>query len=432
MFASLRASILALAAPLLAAMPAHAQDIADCGPPRALPLTLRIAELRVVNCNRDVRAATLAYQGAVADLRTAGQRPNPTLSLGASNVNPHVGVGAGPLRDKAIDSSVRLEQLVERGGKAGLRMAQARSLLDAARADVAEQARLQRLAMRTAFFDLAAAQERARLQGESQLLTHESARAARQRFDAGEISRAEADRFRLDAARAANDLRQAKADLQKARVELARLIGAESVAAALEVEVAWADGQERAHSNDERPDVAAARRRVEAAEAGRDLARKLSTRDVTVGVQADRWPVTEANLQGTGISYAINVSLPLQVRHANEGEAARAAADLEAARAALERLVVQARADAEAAEEEWRAARERREQVESEVRPVAGDVARAAEFAYARGATGVLDLLDARRSLKAVELDEVQARAEAAKAWARREAARETFAEDAR
>jgi len=37
----------------------------------------------------------------------------------------------------------------------------------------------------------------------------------------------------------------------------------------------------------------------------------------------------------------------------------------------------------------------------------------------------VLDLLDARRSLKAVELDEVQARAEAAKAWARREAARE-------
>ncbi|MGZ5686008.1 MAG: TolC family protein, partial [Usitatibacter sp.] len=79
-----------------------------------------------------------------------------------------------------------------------------------------------------------------------------------------------------------------------------------------------------------------------------------------------------------------------------------------------------------------RAARERREQVESEVRPVAGDVARAAEFAYARGATGVLDLLDARRSLKAVELDEVQARAEAAKAWARREAARETFAEDAR
>jgi outer membrane protein TolC len=41
----------------------------------------------------------------------------------------------------------------------------------------------------------------------------------------------------------------------------------------------------------------------------------------------------------------------------------------------------------------------------------------------------VLDLIDARRSLKAIELDEVQARAEAAKAWARFEASRETLEE---
>jgi hypothetical protein len=47
-----------------------------------------------------------------------------------------------------------------------------------------------------------------------------------------------------------------------------------------------------------------------------------------------------------------------------------------------------------------------------------------------RGATGMLDLLEAHRSLKTVEQDEVQARAEAAKAWARREAANETAQED--
>ena len=51
-----------------------------------------------------------------------------------------------------------------------------------------------------------------------------------------------------------------------------------------------------------------------------------------------------------------------------------------------------------------------------------------AEFAYSRGASGVLDLLDARRSLKSVELDEVQLRDDAAKAWARREAALEALA----
>jgi len=37
----------------------------------------------------------------------------------------------------------------------------------------------------------------------------------------------------------------------------------------------------------------------------------------------------------------------------------------------------------------------------------------------------VLDLLDARRSLKGVELDELQARLDAARSWARREAALE-------
>ncbi|MGZ5067796.1 MAG: TolC family protein, partial [Usitatibacter sp.] len=64
---------------------------------------------------------------------------------------------------------------------------------------------------------------------------------------------------------------------------------------------------------------------------------------------------------------------------------------------------------------------------ETEVRPIAREVADSAEYAYRRGASGVLDLLDARRSVKAVELDELQARAEAAKAWARREAALESF-----
>jgi cobalt-zinc-cadmium efflux system outer membrane protein len=393
----------------------------------SLPLTLEWVEARVPACNREVRAAMLAYDGAEADLRIAGQRPNPTLTLGAANVNPQAGVGSGSLRDKTIDSSVRLEQVVERGGKAALREVQARALREAARADIAEQVRLQRLAARSAFFDLASAQERVRLLAQFQSLASDSAAASRRRFEAGEVPRAEADRFRLDAARAANDQRQAEGDRQRARLELARLIGAESVAAGLEVAADWALAPHDGAAGGERPDVAAARLRVEAAEAAHALARALATRDVTVGLQADRWPVSATNVQGTGTSYGFTVSVPLHVRHSYDGEAARAAADLELARAGRERLAALSQAERDIAEQDWRAARERRDRVETEVRPVAGEVASAAEFAYSHGATGVLDLLDARRSLKAVELDQVQARAEAAKAWARREAARETL-----
>lgn len=422
---------LVLAFACAAPLATRAQGV-ECAPLPPMPLTLRAAEERLPHCNRDVRAAELAVLAADADVRVAGQRPNPTLTLGASNVNPHVGVGAGALRDKTFDSSARIEQLVERGGKARLRVAQASGLLEAARSDVAEQLRQQRLAMRTAFFDLAAAQERVRLQHEFRDLADETAAASERRFGAGEVSRAEANRFRLDAARAENDARQAEADRERARLDLAKLIGAESAAPLLEVEPAWPETPAPDAVHGERPDVAAARHRVEAAQAGRDLARSIATRDVTVGLQADRWPVSDINTQGTGISYGLTLSVPLQVRHANEGEAARAAADFESAQALLARAQAQSEAEARIAEADLRNARERRARLETEVRPIAREVSQAAEYAYQRGASGVLDLLDARRSVKAVELDEVQARVEAAKAWARREAALETIEEASR
>jgi cobalt-zinc-cadmium efflux system outer membrane protein len=427
--------LVALLAGCWLAAVAQAASFADeCAAPPPLPLSLPIAEERVARCNRDVRAALDALQMAAADRRIAGQRPNPTLTLGASNVNPHAGLGAGGLRDKTFDSSVHIEQLVERGGKGELRARQAEQLLIAARADVAEQLRLQRLAMRGAFFDLGAAQDRVRVQRDFLSLSSESVNAATRRFEAGEVSRAEANRFRLDAARVANDLRQSLADLQRIRLDLAKLIGAESSAPALEVAIAGvapAQGMfsAAAAADGLRPDVAAARHRFEAAEAARELARSLATRDVTVGVQADRWPASEANLQGTGVSYGLSVSVPLHVRHANEGEAARALADRDAARNMVERLEAQSAAERRLAEEDARAALERRARFEKEIGPAARDVAQSAQLAYSRGATGVLDLLDARRSLKAVELDELQARTDAAKAWARLEAANETWRE---
>lgn len=422
-FAALVAGLLlAVASP-----PAFADSCGALGP----PLTLRAAQARLEECNRDVQAARLAVRAAAADVRVARERPNPTLELGVSNVNPHAGIGSGSLRDKTIDSAARLEQLVERGGKPRLREAQAGALLAAIEADAADQLRQQRLALRVAFFDTAAAQEKLSLQREFRALADASADASRKRLEAGEIAKVEADRFRLDAVRAANDERQSEIELARARSELAKLLAGESGAESLRVIPAWPEGDAPAASG-ERPDVRAARRRVEAAERGLELARALATRDVTVGLQADHWPASQANLQGTGVSYSLSVTFPLEVSHAYEGEAARASADLESARAALEKARASAQSDARIADEEWRSARERLEREETEVAPAARDVARGAEFAYAHGATGVLDLLDARRSLKSVELDEVQLRSEAAKAWARMEAAHDEGTEAAR
>ena len=390
-------------------------------------MTLAVAEERLARCNRDVRAAEHALDAAQADRIVAGQRPNPTLTLGAASINPQLGIGAGSLRDKTLDSSVRLEQLIERGGKGELRERQADALVAAARADLADTARSQRLAMRQAFFDLAALAERVRVQREFIDLADASAKASERRFASGDVARVDADRIRLDALRTANDLRQAEIDFERGRLELAKLLGAESSAATLDVRTDWSEAI-APRAGGERPDVAAARLRLQAAESARDLARSIATRDVTLGVQADRYPVSETNLQGfPGMAYSVSVSIPLHVRHANEGEARRAIADLEAARSTLARVEAQAAAEARLAESDWKAAAERRRRVEEDVLPVARAVAERSEYAYSRGATGVLELLDARRTLKAAELDAMQARAEAAKAWARRAAAFETI-----
>ena len=427
-------------APILAAAAAaFADEVGDCAVAPPAVMTLATAESRFALCNRDVRAARVALAASLADRVVAGQRPNPNLTLGASNVNPHAGVGSGPLRDKTFDSSVRLDQLVERGGKGELRERQADALVAAARADLAEALRQQRLAMRQAFFDLAAADERVRLQREFVALSSQSLDATERRLKAGDIARVDANRIRLDSLRAANDLRQAEIDRERARAEFARLIGAEGAARSLTVAPEWPDpkpGTDSAFRDAERgacprlgrADVVAACHRVEAAEAARDLAHAIATRDLTVGVQADRWPVSDVNQQGTGISYSLSVSVPLHVRHANEGEARRAVADLEAARAQLARAEAQAAADTRLAEADFQAARERRTRIENDVLPAAREVAEGSEFAFSRGASGVLDLLDARRQLKAVEMDATQARADAAKAWARHEAANEIYA----
>ncbi len=424
--------VFALAMPL----PAAAQS---CPPLSSLSsgvegLTLGLAESRLASCNRDVLAARRALEAAEADRITAGQRPNPNLTLGASNINPHAGVGGGPLRDKTIDSSVRLDQLVERGGKGALREQLADAAVAAARADLADVLRQQRQQLRQNFFELAFQQARVTVQREFMSYAQESRAAAEKRLTIGDVAPSEANRFRLDEVRAQSDLRQAEVDIRKARADFARSIGAEQAAVGITVAPSELPSVDAAATGDfnpeQRADIVAAMRRIEAAEAARRLASSIATRDVTLSAQLDRWPASNTDPQGTGNSFGLYVSVPLHVRHANEGEVKRAAVDLQAARDTLARLKAQAGAEARIAVDGWQAATERVLRIERDVLPLAREVARGAEFAYRKGATGVLDLLDARRVLKQVELDAAAARADAGKTWAQWAASTELMKEE--
>ncbi len=389
-------------------------------------LTLADAQRIAAERNRDVVAARRAVEFARADALAAGAAPNPQLSLSTTNINFQSGVGAGGLNSKYVDSVLRVDQLVERGNKRELRMAQADKLAEATRTDVTDTLRTQRLAVTNAYYDLKLAQDRAGIAAENAALFARIIDASQKRLKAGDVAPADVSRIRVDALRAENEARSAQADLVRAQIALAVLLAAEADAAKLRAADPWPDGPDDpvidAAAIDRRPDVQAAAQRLDAARTGRDLARSLRTRDVSVGVQYEHYPINPDGAMGTGsgsgISWGVGVSIPLFVRYYYEGEIARAEAGIAAAEEALERTRANARAELTQSSSDLRAARERQARQESTLLPEARKSAEYAAFAYRNGAIGVLDLLDSQRTLAALQFEAASSRADFAKALA--------------
>jgi cobalt-zinc-cadmium efflux system outer membrane protein len=121
------------------------------------------------------------------------------------------------------------------------------------------------------------------------------------------------------------------------------------------------------------------------------------------------------------------VSVPLMVNHAYEGEIARAEADVDSAAEALRRASTEAAGEAARAQSQWQGALARRRLVMEELLPAAERVAAGAELAFSRGASGVLEVLDARRALRAAQIERISAEAELAQAAAALQASATVF-----
>jgi outer membrane protein, heavy metal efflux system len=387
-------------------------------------LSLDEAEQLLHQHSRELRAAQRAIDAAQAGILIAGARPNPNVTLQTSNINPQAGIGSGGLRDKAFDTQIRTDYLVERGQKRALRLASAAGLERASEEDLGETLRTQRTALAIAYYDLSLAQERIKIAHETAELYGATLSAARRRLDAGDISTSDVDRISVDALRAQGDEQSAMTDRQHAQFALAAVLGLESNASQLAATDGWPEPADIQASEDidavlkGRPDVRAAKARADAAGHARDLARSLRTRDVTVAVTYDHWPTNANNLQGTGNSYGISLSVPLFLGNHFDGDIAKAEADWGTALDLVDKSMASALADIARTQLDLERMRDRVTRYDRELLIGAKRVAEAQEFAYQKGAIGVLDLLDARRTLRSVQLDATTAHADYAKALA--------------
>ena len=389
-----------------------------------LSLSLQQAIQTALAHNPDLHLAALGLDGAGAAVLTAGAAPNPTLTLQSFNLNPAEGLGAGSLRGKAADSTLRLDQLLERGGKRGLRVNAARSLEQAASSDVGEARRQLRLMVSLAYYDLLAARDKLLITRESADLFDGTVAAARKRQQAGDLAPADVARAQVDALRARNDIVQAESDLFTLRHGLALLMGQDGPGTEpSEPSDPWPADPAPAVPGGMRPDLLAAQARVEAAATAHRLALASRSADVSIGIQAEHFPASAAHPQGSGNSFGIALQIPLMLRYAYQGEIRAADVARDIAQENLDRLRALARSEALVSAEHVRAARERLRRDDGELLLAAKKSADAAEFAFRHGALGIMDLLDVRRSYRSAQLEALAARADFAKSLAAAQAA---------
>jgi outer membrane protein, heavy metal efflux system len=400
---------LALVAAAAVAAPASV-DLAAAPPGSIAQLSLPQAIDVALRQNPGLAAQAATVTSTQAGEVTAALRPNPTFSNGT------------------VDFTGGVAWTVERGGKRQRRIASARLATAGAQRDLEDARRTLILNVRTTFtaallarFDEQAAHDNlANFQHVEEL--------NRVRFNQGDISGGDFLKIGLQKLQFQTDLEDAQLAYRTARANLRQALFAPQLAQDFEVEgelqttapvAALADLTARAVAT--RPDLLSAKLAVDKAEADARLAEANAKVDVTLSLG---WihtgqPITSdnrvqpffsagesANALGTGVSF----DLPIFNR--NQGEIARTHSEVARARAAAESVRAQVIADVETAYVALAASRERVSLYQDAYLKASSDSREIAEFAYHKGATSILDLLDAERTDRATRLAYRQALAD--------------------
>ncbi len=401
---------------------------ASASEPLIIPQSISIEQALSAGAqaNIDLTSARNAARIAQAGLQSADTAPNPTFSVNIVSFRPN---RLGRLAaDRISDDIIRIDLPIERGGKRRARVSAAQAGLQAASADIADTGRQVKGQIINAFYDLMASERRLTLFSTIADSYRASQVLGDRRLRAGAISGGDLARQRVETLRAQSALSQSQNERRNAQLSLAVLIGRERDAARLETTGDWptpalAELFDADLLADRRPDVLAAFARVEQAQRQLDGAHALRHPDVTAGVQLENDP------NGVGSSIGFGVSIPIPVRNRYRGEVMAATTGVGQAEALAAKARAVALAEIQIARSALETATSRRLEFDAQQLPAARKAAQTAEFSYSEGALGLLDLLDARRTLQSVELASIDAHNDEANALARVQAAESSDSE---
>ena len=319
--------------------------------------------------------------------------------------------------------TIMIQQLIETAGKRGLRMEGAEMGTEAAELDLMDVIRVLSNAVRHAFYGLLLAQKNLDVAKDNLARYQRILEANQIRLEAGDISEIDYTRIEVENLKAQGELDRTETALKQARTELLLLLGWPENSLTLTAAEAWPKSnlKDDLYREDAltrkalatRPDFRAAKVRIDQAGKNLELARRLVYPDVTVTAAYAKDPGNYFTNTGQ-----LALSMPLPIFYRQEGEIAKAGVALNNAEINLRQTEQNVKADVVKALSAWTSADAIAKRFEQSVLERIEKLRVAQEFAYQKGATGLLDLIDAERSYRAMMLDYYTALANRSNAWA--------------
>ncbi|MEA3333720.1 MAG: TolC family protein [Pseudomonadota bacterium] len=366
---------------------------------QAAELTLSQALTLVLAQNPELAAFSWEVKAHQSLVRQAALLPNPEIELGVENI-----LGEDETCSfKSAETSLRLSQLIELGGKRASR----RQIADLER-DLAgwnyETTRLDILAAANkAFFELLSAQEWMQLGQENLQLAEEVFNTVNIRVQAGKASPLEKSRALIAVSKNRIALNNYERKLEAARHNLASTWGS------TKPHFAKAVGNLEKISKPpsltsialrltKNPEIARQQTEIELQNAKLSMAKSLAVPDVNVGVGVKRHEEID------DYTFLFGVSMALPVFDRNQGGISAAKAEVSTKKSKNRTIEVAIKTDLSQNYEDLQAAYTEASSLQDRILPVAKETFEAINWGYRQGQFEFLDVLDAQRTL--IELRE--------------------------
>jgi outer membrane protein, heavy metal efflux system len=376
-------------------------------------ITLDEAILLALQHNHNLLAARTTIDQSKAQEVTANMRPNPTLfadweylplsSPSSQNPNLYTGITTPSYLQNNTEGDIGLSYLIERGKKRQARLQAAKDQTAVATSLVADNERTLTFSVASLFVNVELAESALQLAELDLQSFRKTLDLSKVSYDAGGISEDDYLKMELQLLQFQQDESQARLARVQALSDLRNQLGYESVPAGYDVAGAFEYQPIRATLEDLqlkalqlRPDYRAAELNVNAADSGYLLAQADGKQDVTV--QGNYSHVNGIN------AATFLVSVPLPIFNRNQGEIARTRFVITQMQELQRAATNQVMTDVNDAYQGLLQNQEIMQIYESGYVEEAKKDRDICEYAYQRGGVSLLDLLDAERTYRAIEL----------------------------